>query len=351
MFKGDGLVFVGPSQCEVEVVELSPDDLGPGELIIENEWSVISAGTEVANFTGLDPGTVTPGSWNFYPWRPGYGSVGRVVCLGPSIATEGQYRLGDRVFAIGPHARFAKVAPDWRPVVRIGEEDDGQQMVLGRMASVSITALRKASRVCVGGSVLVIGLGLVGNFCAQLFRVAGMQTVGTDVSAYRVRMARETGTRAELVPKNASKDTVLRSLGLEERPDIVVEASGVPGTVPLAVSLARDDGEVILLGSPRGAFAGDATMMLSEVHHRGLHLIGALEWLLPLRSGPWQARWSLYDDYSVLFDMLRQGRLSTTGLITDVVAPKDAAHIYTELAHRGSEMGAVIFDWGQAGPA
>ena len=305
MFRGNGLVFVKPFRCEVEVVEFSSDDLAPGELLIENECSVISAGTEVANYTGLDPGTHTAGSWNHYPWRPGYGSVGRVVAMGAAVGSEGpEYAIGDRVFATSPHARFAKVVPGWRPVIKIREDDDSQRVVLGRMASVATTALRKASNVYVGGSVMVIGLGLVGNFAAQFFQLAGMHVAGMDLSAYRVRMAEQTGTRAMVVSTDATSDTILRLLDTDQRPDVIVEASGVPAAVSLAVSLARDGGDVVLLGSPRGVFSGDATKMLSEVHHRGIRIVGALEWLMPLRSGAWQARWSLYEDYVELFDML-----------------------------------------------
>ena len=34
---------------------------------------------------------------------------------------------------------------------------------------------------------------------------------------------------------------------------------------------------------------------MSAIHYRGLRLVGALEWLLPLHSSLWSARWSLYD--------------------------------------------------------
>jgi threonine dehydrogenase-like Zn-dependent dehydrogenase len=211
------------------------------------------------------------------------------------------------------------------------------------MASVSITALRKASRVQFGASAVVVGLGLVGNFAAQLLQLAGMKVVGLDTAGHRVEMARSTGLDAVLVSGGAEGATVSQRLGA--RPDLVVEASGVPDAVPIAISLAGDGAEVVLLGSPRGIFSGDATAMLLEVHRRGIQLIGGLEWLLPLRSAPWQSRWSLYDNYFALFDAFRQGRIKTGGLVTDIVSPERAQEMYSRLADRALGVGGVLLDW------
>ncbi len=348
MLTGPGLVFVGERDCRVEEVQVDESSLGPGEAVVDLEVSIVSAGTEVANFTGLDPGTRVPGSWNAYPHRPGYGAVGTIVALGaPAPGVDRGLAVGDRVFAICRHARYAVADTLRRPIVRLAKDDDARSIVLGRMASVSITALRKSAHVQLGSRGVVLGLGLVGNFAAQLLQLSGMKVLGLDLAEARVRMAQATGVVAALPAKGSERTTVENLLGASG--DLVVEASGVPDAVPTAVSLARDGGEVVLLGSPRGAYSGDATRMLSEVHHRGLRLIGALEWLLPLDSGPWQARWSLQDDYAVLFDLLRRGQIRTTGLVTDVVPPSQAQEIYSRLADREPGMGAVLFDW-RVGP-
>ena len=54
----------------------------PNEVLVQTECTFISAGTELANFTGLDPGVHVPGSWNQFPARPGYANCGRVIELG-----------------------------------------------------------------------------------------------------------------------------------------------------------------------------------------------------------------------------------------------------------------------------
>ena len=344
MFSGPGLVFVGERDCKVEEVEVDESSLGPGEVVVDLEVSVISAGTEVANFTGLDPRTRVPGSWNEYPHRPGYGAVGTIVAVGPpSTGPNRGLAVGDRVFAICRHARYAVADTKRRPIVKISPDDNAKSIVLGRMASVSITAVRKATTVDLGARAVVVGLGMVGNFAAQLLQLSGMNVLGLDQAEGRVAMARATGLEAAVATAGNARATVERSLGAGG--DLVVEASGVPDAVPTAVAVARDGGEVVLLGSPRGVYSGDATDLLYLVHSRGIRVIGALEWLLPLDSGPWQARWSLQEDYATLFDLLRRGQLKTTGLVSHVVPPAQAQEIYSRLADRQPGMGAVLFDW------
>jgi len=343
-WRGQGLVFVAERDCRVEEVAIDDAALQPGEVLVEVSCSVVSAGTEVANFTGLDPRTRAPGSWNAYPHRPGYGAVGTVVALRPPFPPQvPRYTLGQRLFAICPHARYAVVRPAERPVVPLLDGDDPAAMVLARMASVSLTALRKVSRTDLGATVAVLGLGLVGNFAAQLFGLAGGEVVGLDPDEDRAAMAAGVGVRALQAPAGEQRAALLQYFPTGA--DVVVEASGNPDAVPVAVSLGRDGSEVVLLGSPRGSFTGDATAMLSEVHHRGIRLVGALEWLLPLASeSPWQARWSLYEDYVLLFALLRQGKLKTRGLVSHVVRPTEAQEVYSRLALHEPGMRAVLFD-------
>lgn len=348
VFRASGLVFVGVRDCQVEEFAVDTSSLKPSEVLVEVEVSVVSAGTEVANFTGLDPGTRVPGSWNAYPHRPGYGAVGRVVALGPALSKgDAGLVVGNRVFAICRHARYGTTDLSERPVVRVLEEDDAKTIVLARMASVAVTAVRKASRLELGGTAVVIGLGLVGNFAAQLFQLAGLDVLCLDKAADRVEMARATGLTAVTVANGSESEAVWESF--DRGADIVVEASGSPDASTTAVTLVRDGGEIILLGSPRGPFGGDATSLLAAVFHRGAHVTGALEWLMPLRSGLLQSRWSLHDNYLLLFRLLREGRLRTTGLVTDVVRPEDSQQTYSRLALREPGMGGVLFDWGQKG--
>ena len=76
---------------EIEEIEI-PGPVGPNEVLVQTECTFISTGTELANFTGLDPGVHVPGSWNHFPARPGYANCGCVIELGSEVEIPGAGR-------------------------------------------------------------------------------------------------------------------------------------------------------------------------------------------------------------------------------------------------------------------
>jgi threonine dehydrogenase-like Zn-dependent dehydrogenase len=128
--------------------------------------------------------------------------------------------------------------------------------------------------------------------------------------------------------------------------DVAVEATGVPGMAATATSLAGHNGEVILLGTPRGEFHGDATQMLRRVHLAEAHvtLKGAHEWVYPLNPAPY-IKHSIERNVRQLLELASAGKLHTAGLISHCVPPSQAPEIYARLDARDEAMQGVIFDW------
>jgi NADPH:quinone reductase-like Zn-dependent oxidoreductase len=156
-FSGKELIFQQERCCEVGAAELDSATLGPGQLLVEIRYSLISQGTELANYTGLDPGTRRAGSWNCYPHRPGYASTGTMVAAGPPADGTPVFATGDQVFAITNHARYGVADPATRPVIRLRHDDDQRTLILCRMAAVAMTAIRKSGSVDLGGHAVVVG--------------------------------------------------------------------------------------------------------------------------------------------------------------------------------------------------
>lgn len=362
---GRRLVFPGRRRCLVEPFTIEAGALGAGQILLQTELSLMSTGTELANYSGLDPGVDRPGSWNAYPWHPGYAAVGRVLRVGPAAARQlPELRPGDRVFSITPHASHAVVDVGARSVFPLvsgkvsgkvsGEAsgevsgDDPRRLILVRMASVAITALRLSRVAAPGGTAVVLGLGLVGNFAAQLFALAGLRVVAFDPAPRRVALARGCGIRgAEDLTGEAARRRVLEWTG-GAGADVVVEAIGNPRLIPGAVRMCRRLGEVILLGSPRGPMTEDTGEVWSEIHHRGISVVGALEWLLPFKeaeAGMGPSGFSIERNYRTLIGWVRDGSLRVDGLLSHVVAPEACQETYDGvLADRNAYMG-IAFDW------
>ena len=72
------VVLTGPNAVSVREVELP--DPAPNQILVKTEASVVSAGTELAVYTGTHQWLKDPTlpDWKF-PFRPGYSAAGTVV--------------------------------------------------------------------------------------------------------------------------------------------------------------------------------------------------------------------------------------------------------------------------------
>ena len=66
------VVVTGQNQIALQTAEIHDENLGPNEILVETEYTYISTGTELANYTGREPKVFQPGSWCAYPWCSGY---------------------------------------------------------------------------------------------------------------------------------------------------------------------------------------------------------------------------------------------------------------------------------------
>ena len=82
-----------------EVQLLSP---APNQILVQTEVSAISAGTELAVYTGTHQWLKDPNlpEWKF-PFKPGYSAAGTVVAVGSDVK---DWKAGDRVSYPGNHA-------------------------------------------------------------------------------------------------------------------------------------------------------------------------------------------------------------------------------------------------------
>ncbi len=339
------VVVTGQHQAALQTCELDAA-LGPDELLVRTEWTFISAGTELANFTGRDPAVFTPGSWCAYPWKSGYANVGVVEGVGAQVK---RFKTGDRVFSTGPHAAFVKLN-ERRLVVPVPAEIDPCVAAASRMAGVSLSSV-VMTEPQLHPWVAVFGLGLVGNLAAQAFQILGGRVIGIDPVASRRRLAETCGLRRTVggAAEEAHQELVRLTDG--ELADIAVEATGLTPVVLQALRATANMGQVILLGSPRVPLTGDLTQPFKEIHLRNLTVRGALEWCPPVhpvvsatggRSFPVP---SLYGKQIMIFDWVREGRMKVEPLITHRLPPTKIQEAYEGLMRNPETYVGVALDW------
>lgn len=323
---------------------LDPAALRGYDLLLEAEMTVVSAGTELANFTGIDPGVWEPGNYNSYPYRPGYGLVGRVRKTGPDVLG---FAPGQRVFCWGKHASHqvyrATPGSRWSAVLPAPDDLPADELVMLRMALIALTAPQIAGAEP-GDTVAVFGLGLVGNLAAQLYQLAGARVIGLDPNPARCDLARECGIATALDVAPDEQIPTIHELTDSQGAHVVVDAAGSASVLLSAIRACADYGDVVSLGSPRTPLEIDVTPALSDLHHRWISLHGALEWRLPpRREGGFKH--SIQDNFERLVGQLRAGRLAVAPLISHRIAPGDLGRAYRGLLSDPATYWGVVIDW------
>jgi threonine dehydrogenase-like Zn-dependent dehydrogenase len=248
---------------------------------------------------------------------------------------------GDRVLSFARHGSFAK-ANAVQMALPVSNETDGKKLVYARMAGVSIASIRSSS-IQPGDTVLVIGMGLVGNFAAQLFQLAGADVMAVDLSDLRLKKARESGLKRTVNSGKQDLKQIVMDWTGGKGAQIVVEAIGVSEIINQAVLLTRRFGEVILLGSPRASAKFDVTPMLLHIHISAIRMIGAFEWCWPMHETP-RAR-NLMDNYRQIAEWITEDRLKVEPLLTHLASPADCQIIYEGLTCKKEEFLSAVFDW------
>ncbi len=197
--RGQRLVAFRPNTMKLEAFDL-PDTPPPGHLLAETTCTLISTGTELANYTGITVDRRAMGDdWRAKPYRPGYSYVGIVRAVGSGV--EG-IAVGDRVCGHGPHASVALLAPEIVAVVPEGVTD--VQAAFVTLLIITMNAVRLA-KIELGDRVAAVGLGLIGNLALQQARVCGgMPVVGTDLLAAAVPMPNRLASPRSIRPRPIS---------------------------------------------------------------------------------------------------------------------------------------------------
>ena len=325
---------------KVELLESDVRSLAENEVLVANEISAISAGTERACLLDLpNLADEPPGS---FPKTLGYSGVGRVAEVGKAVRGV---QAGDRVLTHwgSTHASYNVISE--ANLLKI--EDDSllsEHAVFAVIAGFSLNGLRK-TRLEIGESAAVVGLGILGLFSVALCRIAGgSPVIALDLSAQRRETALSIGAQYAFDP---AADNYIKQIKLASRGGVnaTIEVSGQSLALRQALSFVAPFGRISLLGCTR--VSDTAIDFYQQVHRPGVEIIGAHTDARPkLESRPHS--WTWKDDARALLRFMADGRLDMGKILSAVYAPQEASAVYHNLAehHHNFPVGAV-FDWKQ----
>src|SRR5207237_2351377 len=161
-------------------------------VLVATEVSAVSAGTELAVYTGTHQWLKDPSlpEWKF-PFRPGYSAAGTVVAVGPAVTG---WRPGDRVSYPGNHAshELLTLGHERGRLWKLPAKLDFEKASVACISRYGLGASIRAG-LTLGRSFAVLGLGIIGQFALRCALAAGCHpVVGID----GVKMRRDAATAA-----------------------------------------------------------------------------------------------------------------------------------------------------------
>lgn len=308
----------------------------PGEVLLENDYTVISAGTERANLMQL-PNTGTAQSG--FPLLPGYCGAGRVSAIGDGVTC---LKVGDRVIVNwgGHRSHTVKRA---EATLRIDDDSiDLFDAAFAPIAAFSLLGVRKL-RLEIGESAMIAGQGILGVFALQFASLSGaIPVLAADLDPDRRALALRLGAAVALSPATEDFVAQVKALTDGKGPNAVVEVTGIAAALQQALEYVAWEGRISLLGCTR---VSDVPIdFYKYVHRRGISLIGAhTNTRAKQESSP--GHWTEFDDYRAYLKLVAAGKVKTRPIISEVVSPETAPAVYKRLAETRNPPLGIVFDW------
>ena len=261
---------------DLYVDEVPAPALQPGMVLVQNAYSLISAGTE--------RGTVKVGQASLIGkarQRPdlvaqvlqnvkkeglkatidkvrtkldslkalGYSTAGTVIA---SMDSDERFKPGDRVACAGQdyasHSEIVGIPQNL--VSRIPDNVSFEEASFTTLGAIALQGVRQAEPT-LGENVCVIGLGLLGQITCQLLKANGVNVFGIDLNEKLVGLATENGARVAKTRSDSSLMASIENFTNGHGFDSIIITAAAPSNDPIELSakIARKKGTVIVVGA------------------------------------------------------------------------------------------------------
>ena len=177
----------------------------------------------------------------------GYSAAGIVTAIADDVT---EFQVGDRVACAGvgyaSHAEVLSVPKNL--CAHLPEGVSFESGAYGTLGAIALQGVRLAEPT-LGESVVVIGLGLVGQLTIQLLKANGCRVFGLDLDPSRVALALELGAdRAAVSSDETAKEIETWTRGHGADAVLITAATDSNQPVELAAQVSRLKGRVIIVG-------------------------------------------------------------------------------------------------------
>ncbi len=283
------------------------------------------------------------------PMALGYSSAGTIVETGPEL--QG-FKAGQRVACAGGghavHAEYATIPRNL--LVAIPGSVDFDQAAFTTVGAIAMQGFRLAE-VQVGAKVAVIGLGLLGLITTGIAAAAGCQVLGVDLDPARVALAKEMGAQTAVTRGEAVEAAAVFSRGRGVDAVLICADTDSNDPVVLAGQIARDRANVVAVGAvgleiPRGVYyPKELNLLVSRSYGPGRYDPDFEEKGRDYPIG--YVRWTETRNMEAFLDLLAEGKLDVSPLITHRIPIEDGEKAYELITGKEPYLG-VLLTYGDA---
>ena len=268
-------------------------------------------------------------------------AVGQKVTIEPQVfcghchpCTHGKYNLCEELKVMGfqttgvASTYFSVDASKVTPIPQSMSFEEGAMI---EPLAVAVHAVRRAGDVA-GKKIVVIGAGPIGNLVSQVAKGMGAEVMVTDVSDYRLELAKGCGVDFAVNTRNREFGGAMVENFGPDKADIIYDCAGNNVTMNQAIRCARKGSTIILVA----VFAGMATVDLAVLNDHELDLNTTMMYR--------------HEDYVKAIEMVQSGKVKLQPLMSKVFPFGQYKQAYEFIdANRETTMKVLINVQDQAG--
>ena len=358
------------------VVDVPAPLLGDGMILVQNYYSVVSAGTEGATVRSARKNLIAKaldrpkdvkatlelmkrqGPVQAYravmkkldAYSPlGYSSAGKVIDVAPGVSG---FAVGDYVACAGvgyaSHAEIVAVPVNL--CVKLRPDADMRAAAYNSLGAIALQGVRQAD-LKLGEKCAVVGLGIVGILACQLLEASGVETFGIDLDPRAVEKARELGFNAQLRQTPGIENEALNvANGIGFDAVIIAAATSSLDPINLAGKILRKKGRVVVLGDVPTGFDRNPDFYPKELELRmscsygpGRYDLNYEEKGIDYPFG--YVRWTENRNMQAFQELAYKGKIAVDSLTTHVFSLDDAPQAYDMILKRAEYFLGVLLKY------
>lgn len=341
-YRGKAVAFTKPYHAEV-VSDVGFGTMDADGVVLKTLYSVISRGTEMDLYTNQFHQKGERGQ--YYPLIPGYLPVGEVVEVGKNVRhlKLGDIAIGSNIFtglskpyctAWGGHTEYVVFSRHTHPrlaaarVLKVPDQIEPRYAPLAVLGAIARHGITKKVRPQKYHTVLVVGQGVIGNFCAQICQEQGAQVIVTDLEALRLECSRNCGLAETINAREEPLQKVLMEKTEGKGVDAVIDVTGDPSMFNHLWSLTKADGLI----HGQGMYLDPLSLHFpSTLFGRRLSLT--------CTSGEQP------EHVHAVLGRMANGRLKYEKLLSEVRSVTEATVVYQRVHDCPNELMTVALDW------